>query len=72
MKKYYFAMLAYMFFATTSSYSSTWNPQCLDDCFSTHHECNYCDYQCRVPDEHPNEDIQTRQYVCPFTEHNYY
>lgn len=36
-----------------------WNKTCLDDCYATGHECNYCNYECYKDDPYyikPNYD----------------
>ena len=39
-------ILFFFMYAITDASYALWSAQCLDDCFSTGHECNYCAYQC--------------------------
>ncbi len=46
---------------------ATWNRQCLDSCFSTGHECNYCSYQCqREPP--PSPPYSKEEEICPLND----
>lgn len=52
MQRYRFLSLFLILFV--SNVYAGWDQQCLDDCFSTHHECKYCSYQCYSEDyDHP-------------------
>lgn len=51
---------------STTAYSA-WSKKCLEDCFSTHHECNYCSYQCEVDDYIPRTYTDT--YTCPLEQY---
>lgn len=65
MKKYYILpIILFIFLTSTASYSA-WDKQCLDDCFSTHHDCGYCNYQCEVSNQRPNNDEDTNDNTCP-------
>jgi hypothetical protein len=59
--KYMIILLLWLASATTyASYSG----KCLDDCFSTHHDCLYCAYQCRR-DDMPTQPEADNDYHCP-------
>ena len=45
---------------------ANWDKQCLDDCFSTHHDCGYCNYECSTSDNGPPQRVYS-DYTCPFT-----
>lgn len=69
MKKIYKPFIALSILFSASAHAG-WDQQCVDDCFRTHHQCNYCDYQCRV-DNNPPEIYETNDnYRCPFTDQN--
>lgn len=42
-----------------------WDQQCLNDCISTHHACNYCDYMCRTEPKTPGFEVPENNYKCP-------
>jgi hypothetical protein len=53
MKKISATLIALFVFSFTSSVSASaypqwWDKQCLHDCFSTGHDCNFCSYQCEA------------------------
>ena len=58
-------MILIIYLASTACYAD-WDGQCLNDCFSTGHECNYCDYQCRVEYNPAYTYAPTNEYRCPF------
>ncbi|HTM64538.1 MAG TPA: hypothetical protein VL360_08610 [Gammaproteobacteria bacterium] len=70
MKNFYKPFIALSILSAASAHAA-WDQQCVDDCFRTHHECNYCDYQCRVDTNPPEIRDIGPQYRCPFNEQNY-
>lgn len=65
MKQYRLLITLALMSAASASFAG-WNQQCLNDCFSTNHECQYCDYQCRVEDAPAKFDEHSNEYKCPF------
>lgn len=67
MKKYFLILLIAL---SSPAAFAAWSKQCLDDCFSTHHECSYCAYQCQVTVKEvpytPDDD-----YKCPLEGYRY-
>lgn len=59
-------IIVFMAAITQPAYAA-WDAQCLNDCFSTGHECRYCAYQCeRDPKTPPpySKEIET----CPLVD----
>lgn len=48
----------------TASYAG-YDNQCLSDCFSTGHECNYCNYQCYSEDTYRAKPHYSDEIPCP-------
>ena len=48
---------------TWHSANAGWSRQCLEDCFSTGHDCNFCAYQCTA--EPPPAPPYTGHMSCP-------
>lgn len=48
MKPYSSILLTLMLVIASQLSHAEWDKKCLDDCFGTHHECDYCSYQCEV------------------------
>ena len=42
-----------------------YSSKCLDDCFNTHHECSYCNYQCQVTLDKTRNSETYNEYKCP-------
>ena len=61
MKKYFLILLITL--STPTAYAA-WSKQCLDDCFSTNHECSYCAYQCQVEEKYDSFPYKN-DYKCP-------
>ena len=50
---------------STASYSD-WNKGCLDECFGTGHDCNYCSYICKTEDYTQRTPNYSGDTTCPF------
>jgi hypothetical protein len=66
MRKYSNLLIILLFLSVSTPLYSGWDRKCLEDCFSTKHECSYCDYMCAVDDARPAYRQPTSEYVCPF------
>lgn len=62
-------LILFISIASTSAHAA-WSAKCLNDCFSTGHECNYCNYQCEV--DEPRRQDNTPTPTCPIFESKIY
>ena len=65
--------LMFLLFAccvSTTAYSG-YDAQCLNDCFSTGHECNYCNYQCYSEDAYQSRPRYSDAIPCPLQGYTY-
>lgn len=60
---YNIVISCFLFLSSTSTFAA-WSKSCLDDCFSTNHECHYCAFQCRVEEKDPVV-YDTNDPTCP-------
>lgn len=57
-------IIACLFFLASTSSFAAWDRNCLNTCFSTNHECKYCDFKCRVEEQDP-VIYETNDPTCP-------
>lgn len=55
-----------LFFLFSSPLYALWDSTCLDTCFRTGHDCNYCNYQCSVEETYYLKPNYSGDTVCPF------
>lgn len=51
---------------------AAYDAKCLADCFSTHHDCNYCSYQCYTEESYHRMPNYSDDATCPLQENNAY
>ena len=65
MKRIYQLLISLLALSASAVSYAAWDQKCVDTCISTHHECHYCDYQCRVEDKVKTEYETGDSYRCP-------
>lgn len=70
MRIYFNFLIAIFIFLVTSSAYSAWDGQCLDDCFSSKHDCDYCEWFCRAENSREPYHSPNEYKKCPFTNSN--
>ncbi len=71
MKRSYHILTAVVLMLTANLAYASYDSHCLDDCFKTHHECNYCAYACRVDDAYTIKPYEPDQPKCVLEERRY-
>lgn len=67
-----FSIILIVMAANQAAYSGEYSKDCLDICFKTGHECNYCNYQCyKEPRIYPTPNY-SGDTVCPLDYNHQY
>ena len=61
-------LFAISIFLISLTAEAAWDRACLDDCFSTKHECSFCAWMCQVDAAQPKAlyPETVNDYRCPF------